>query len=119
MVFIKGSFGSLSVLILYLEQYEYSTVLILGYILNVLCRQGRHGEFEPDKAQYSTPNFFDQPILIRPGQAQPLEALVAVAALQGLPSDGDHFSQILNILTWIEILYFMHMKYLVLLKLNF
>ena len=101
MVFIKGSFGSLSVLILYLEQYEYSTVLILGYILNVLCRQGRHSEFEPDKAQYSTPNFFDQPILIR---------------VQGLPSDGDHFSQILNILTWIEILYFMHMKYLVLLK---
>ena len=27
--------------------------------------QGRHGEFEPDKAQYSTPNFFDQLFLIR------------------------------------------------------
>ena len=25
--------------------------------------QGRHGEFEPDKAQYSTQNFFDQLLL--------------------------------------------------------
>ena len=27
--------------------------------------QGRHSEFEPGKAQYSTPNFFDQLFLIR------------------------------------------------------
>ena len=27
--------------------------------------QSRHGEFEPGKAQYSTPNFFDQLFLIR------------------------------------------------------
>ena len=27
--------------------------------------QGRHGEFEPGKAQYSTPNLFDQLFLIR------------------------------------------------------
>ena len=27
--------------------------------------QGRHGEFELDKAQYSTPNFFDRFFLIR------------------------------------------------------
>ena len=29
------------------------------------CIQGRHGEFEPGKAQYSTPIFFDQLFLIR------------------------------------------------------
>ena len=28
-------------------------------------KQGRHGKFEPGKAQYSTPNFFDQLFLIR------------------------------------------------------
>jgi hypothetical protein len=27
--------------------------------------QGRHSKFEPDKAQYSTPNFFDRLFLIR------------------------------------------------------
>ena len=27
--------------------------------------QGRHGEFKPGKAQYSTPNFFDRLFLIR------------------------------------------------------
>ena len=27
--------------------------------------QGRHGEFEPGKAQYSTPNSFDRLFLIR------------------------------------------------------
>ena len=27
--------------------------------------QGRHGKFEPSKAQYSTPNFFDRLFLIR------------------------------------------------------
>ena len=27
--------------------------------------QGRHGEFEPGKGQYSTPSFFDQLFLIR------------------------------------------------------
>ena len=27
--------------------------------------QGRHGEFEPGKVQYSTPNFFDRLYLIR------------------------------------------------------
>ena len=32
---------------------------------NLTQVQGRHGEFEPGKAQYSTPNFFDQLFLIR------------------------------------------------------
>jgi hypothetical protein len=32
----------------------------------LICHcQGRHGEFEPGKAQYSTPNFFDRLFLIR------------------------------------------------------
>ena len=30
-----------------------------------LDTQGRHGEFEPGKAQYSTPNFFDRLFLIK------------------------------------------------------
>ena len=30
----------------------------------VLAYSGRYGEFEPDKAQYSTPNLFDQLFLI-------------------------------------------------------
>ena len=49
--------------------------------------QGHHGEFEPDKAQYSTPFFFWLVFLIGAfetqnlGKARALEALVAVAAL--------------------------------------
>ena len=50
--------------------------------------QGLHGKFEPSKAQYSTPNFFDQLFLIRvywnPKSRQgpgPLGALSAVAPL--------------------------------------
>ena len=34
--------------------------------------QGRHGEFEPGKAQYSTPIFFDRLFLIRPIENQNL-----------------------------------------------
>ena len=51
-------------------------------------KQRRHGEFEPDKAQYSTPNFFDRLFLKghietqNLGKAQPtLVALPAVEAL--------------------------------------
>ena len=50
--------------------------------------QGRHGEFEQDKAQHSTPNFFDRLFLIRVieiqnlGKVQALGALVGVAALR-------------------------------------
>ena len=49
--------------------------------------QGRHGEFEPGKAQYSTPIFFDQLFFIRvywnskSRQGLGLGALPAVAAL--------------------------------------
>ena len=51
--------------------------------------QGRHGEFEPGKAQYSNPNFFDRLFLIIRGywnpkskdKAQALGALPVVAAL--------------------------------------
>ena len=47
--------------------------------------QGRHGEFEPGKVQYSTPNFFDQLFLIEiqnlGKQGPGLGALQAVAPL--------------------------------------
>ena len=36
-----------------------------GHITGMLLCQGRHGEFEPDKVQYSTQNFFDRLCLIR------------------------------------------------------
>ena len=42
--------------------------------INVLKGQGRQGEFEPDKALYSTSNFFDP-------RLRPWGALPAVAAL--------------------------------------
>ena len=35
------------------------------YLVQLSITQGRHGEFEPGKSQYSTPNFFDQLFLIR------------------------------------------------------
>ena len=35
------------------------------YIIVTHNIQGRHGEFEPGKAQYSTPNIFDRLFLIR------------------------------------------------------
>ena len=49
--------------------------------------QGRHGEFEPGKAQYSTPNFFDRFFLYEHietqnlGKAQAFGALPSVAPL--------------------------------------
>ena len=45
--------------------------------------KGLHSEFEPGKAQYSTPNFFDQLFFETQNlrQAQALGALPAVAAL--------------------------------------
>ena len=49
--------------------------------------QGRHGEFKPDKAQYSTPNFFDRLFFIKVywtqnlGKVQALGALPAVAPM--------------------------------------
>ena len=55
--------------------------------------QGRHGEFEPDKALYSTPKFFDRLFLMRAywnpkfRKARALEALVAMAALQPIGRD--------------------------------
>ena len=39
----------------------YNTFLAFSLSLT----QGRHSEFEPGKAQYSTPNLFDQSFLIR------------------------------------------------------
>ena len=50
-------------------------------------RQGRHGEIEPGKVQYSTPKFFDRLFLIRAywnqnlGKDQTLPAFPAVADL--------------------------------------
>ena len=40
-------------------------VAVESHITKVHHSQGRHGEFEPGKAQYSTPNCFDQLFLIR------------------------------------------------------
>ena len=52
--------------------------------------QGRHGEFEPGKVQYSTQNFFDRLFLIRAtqnlGKDQTLPALPAVASLYSKPA---------------------------------
>ena len=44
--------------------------------------QGRHGEFEPGKFQYSNPNFFDRLFLIRAYWKPKLGALPVVAPLR-------------------------------------
>ena len=54
----------------------------------IVATQGRHGEFEPGKAQYSTPIFFDRLFLIRAyenpkfGQGPGLGGLPALAPLR-------------------------------------
>ena len=53
-----------------------------------LGMQGRHGEFQPGKAQYSTPNFFDR-LLARPrtwGPSQPWR-----------PWDGDQITELIHL----------------------
>ena len=63
------------------------TFFYLETSLDYDLTQARHGEFEPGKAQYSTPNFFDRLFLKERietqnlDKAQALGALVAVAAL--------------------------------------
>ena len=90
--FIKSrpfcSFGSFLFFLLTwsLFHFVYSK-FILHKLHNLSHVQGRHGEFEPGKVQYSTPNFFDRLFLIRAywnpnlGKAQALGALPAVAPL--------------------------------------
>ena len=46
---------------LWMTPYE----LVSSLQRHFIVYQGRHGEFEPDKALYSTPNFFDWLFLIR------------------------------------------------------
>ena len=53
-----------------------------------LWMQGRHGEFQPGKARYSTPNFFDR-LLARPrtwGPSQPWR-----------PWDGDQITELIHL----------------------
>ena len=47
------------------ESWQGCRVLISFTAENRVGSQGRHGKFDPDKAQYSTPNFFDLLFLIR------------------------------------------------------
>ena len=46
--------------------------------------QGRHGEFEPDKVQYSTPKCFDRLFLIRAIETQKFGKDQTVAALKSV-----------------------------------
>ena len=71
-------------------QCDRNFVLLLAFQpISIYMYQGRHGEFEPGKVQYSTPNFFHlffsyKSVLIETqnlGKDQTLAALAAVAAL--------------------------------------